>query len=235
MDNKEFLDILKKSFYKYLTTSPRSNKKLEILHGAIAKDLANRLGDEYTVHSLGYMKGKEKLMSGRYMNKKVDIAVEKDGKVLAGIALKFIMSNYSQNSNNYFENMLGETANIRTNGGLYFEIVIIPMQVPYFEKEGKIKKYENITRHNIEKYIKLSQDNVDIFLHTPNKTLIYLVDFSKLELKEINSKESYKNYYITNKDFKVKESTDDYIFGSAIVYNNYEKFIDKVYHSIKSL
>jgi hypothetical protein len=49
------------------------------------------------------------------------------------------MQNYSQNSNNYFENMLGETANIRSSNIPYFQIFIIPDEIPYYKKEkGKI-------------------------------------------------------------------------------------------------
>lgn len=43
MNNSQFLTILKKSFLTYLQTGARSNKKLGILHGAIAEDLNERL------------------------------------------------------------------------------------------------------------------------------------------------------------------------------------------------
>ena len=65
-------------------------------------------------------------MSGRYMEKRVDIVVLKDEKDIAGIGVKFVMSNYSQNSNNYFENMLGETANIRAGKKKYFQVLLLP-------------------------------------------------------------------------------------------------------------
>ena len=147
MTNEEFLVKVKDSFYKYLETGSRSNEKLKILHGAITQDLKNRLGDNYQLHSLGYGDDREVKMTGRYMDKKVDIAIEKDGKILSAIALKFIMRNYSQNSNNYFENMLGETANIRSAGKPYFQIVIIPSKVPYFKKGGELDHIETITEH----------------------------------------------------------------------------------------
>lgn len=35
----------------------------------------------------------------------VDITINYKGKAIAGYAVKFAMRNYSQNSNNYFENM----------------------------------------------------------------------------------------------------------------------------------
>jgi hypothetical protein len=103
MNNQDFLVILKQSFFTYLRTSPRSNQKLVILHGAISNDLQSRLGYEYEVHSLGINQGREMIAKGRYMDKKVDITITNKGKILAGLAVKFVMSNYSQNSNNYFE------------------------------------------------------------------------------------------------------------------------------------
>ena len=126
MDNDMFLRVLGNSFRTYLATGSRSNEKLKILHGAISTDLQNRIGYEYTINSLGFRDGHEKSAPGRYMDKMVDITISKSGKVIAGIAVKFVMSNYSQNSNNYFENMLGETANLRSNNIPYFQIFIIP-------------------------------------------------------------------------------------------------------------
>ncbi len=46
MNNFQFLGVLKKSFITYLQTGARSNKKLEILHGAISEDLNERLNDK---------------------------------------------------------------------------------------------------------------------------------------------------------------------------------------------
>ena len=129
-----YLEAIKKSFLVSLNTDPRSNKKLKVLHGFIAKDLQNKLGKDYTIKSLGYGTGKESKIKGRYMDKSVDITIEKNGKAIAGIAVKFVMSNYSQNSNNYFENMLGETANIRANRVPYFQIFIVPDTLPYYKK-----------------------------------------------------------------------------------------------------
>jgi len=115
MNNLQFLQTVKKSFIRFLETHPRSNKKLIILHGAIANDIKNRLGQGYESKSLGIGNGKEGKMHGRYMEKTIDILISKNENDIAGIGIKFVMNNYSQNSNNYFENMLGETANIRTN------------------------------------------------------------------------------------------------------------------------
>ena len=57
MNDEQFLNKIKESFYEYLNTSSRSNKKLKILHGAIAKDINDRLENKYEISSLGYNSG----------------------------------------------------------------------------------------------------------------------------------------------------------------------------------
>lgn len=236
MNNSQFLTILKKSFITYLKTGARSNKKLEVLHGAISEDLQERLnGGEYSVYSLGYGLGKEHKIIGRYVDKAVDITITENNTPVAGIAVKYVMSNYSQNSNNYFENMLGETANIRSAKIPYFQIFVIPDKIPYFDKDGGIAKWEAINEHNLKKYIKLSNDNIETFLHTPNKTLVFIVHIQdKNAPAKICDKQSYEEYYLQN-DFDMTVSALKFDFGNTIVYNDYEKFIDKVVHAIKSL
>ena len=234
MNNSLFLAILKKSFITYLQTGARSNKKLGILHGAISEDLQERLNDNnYSVYSLGYGIGKEHKINGRYVDKAVDITIAENNTPVAGIAVKYVMSNYSQNSNNYFENMLGETANIRCAKIPYFQIFIIPDKIPYFDKDGSISKWETISEHNLNKYIKLSNDNIDTYLHTPNKTLVFIVHIQdKNVATKITDKQEYENFYLNN-DFDMAISALKFNFGSTIVYNDYEKFIDKVDHTIK--
>ena len=64
MDNQDFLTVVGTSFKKFLETGSRSNEKLKILHGAIAKDLKERLGTGYYVQSLGVGNGKEMKLDG---------------------------------------------------------------------------------------------------------------------------------------------------------------------------
>lgn len=172
---------------------------------------------------------KEKTISGIYMNKKVDISIFKNNTPVAAIGVKFIMSNYLQNSNNYFENMLGETANIRSNGIAYFQVFVLPDSLPYFnEKTQGISKIEHVKKHYIDKYIKLSNSNPDLHMHTPNKTLFYIIEFPEFDLEKISSRQDYIEYH-NNLDIKVSpKEHSDYNFGKAIIYNDYEKFIDEV-------
>lgn len=236
MNNSQFLDVLKKSFLVYLNTGARSNKKLEVLHGSISEDISERFGDKrYEVFSLGYNTGKEHKIYGRYVDKAVDITITEDDRPIAGIAVKYVMSNYSQNSNNYFENMLGETANIRAAKKPYFQIFVIPDKIPYFDRDGNITKWEHINAHNLQKYIKLSDDNTNLFLHTPNKTLVYIIHIKDLEeAGSIHNKLDYVNHY-TNCWFEVTESDLRFDFGDAVIYNDYEAFINKVVFTVKGL
>lgn len=233
MNNQEFLTIVGNSFKKFLETGSRSNEKLKILHGAIAKDLNERLGIDYHVQSLGVGNGKEMKLTGRYIDKAVDITILKHSKPIAGIGVKFVMQNYSQNSNNYFENMLGETANIRCANIPYFQIFIIPDIIPYYNSDGTFQKWEKFTEHNSSKYLILSKDNIQTSIHTPTKTLLYVIHFPEIK-DNIKDKKEYVSCYAHYSGMCVSKSKTNYgKFSSAVIFNDYEEFASKVVHYIK--
>jgi len=191
------------------------------------------LGNDYMVKAQGFADDKEGVIAGRYVDKRVDITISRAGSAVAGIAVKFVMQNYSQNSNNYFENMLGETANIRCNGIPYFQIFIIADKLPYYKKDNSISRWESFSAHNIDKYVKLSKDNTDLYMHTPNKTLIYVIHVS--DRCDMATKDDYFNYYKSNLP-EISISRQTYgEFGSAVILNDYELFREKLYHTVKSL
>lgn len=168
------------------------------------------------------------------MKKKVDITISRNGQVVAGIAVKFVMQNYGQNSNNYFENMLGETANIRSNNIPYFQIFIILDELPYYEKnaEKTIKKWDSFTEHHIEKYVVLSKDpeHPDTqFLHTPDRTLLFIVHLQ--ENKSIKTWKEYKEFYSLQK-FTISSRSYPSM-GGLVILNDWPKFADKIYHTVK--
>ena len=235
LTNQKFLKVVLTSFESFINSkTSRSTQKLKPLHGAIAKDIAARLGTQYDIISQGYGEGKETKIQGRYIDKMVDItildAVTKTP--VAGIAVKFVMQNYSQNSNNYFENMLGETANIRTADCPYFQIFIILDKLPYYENKGKIKHWEEFTDHNVKKYNIMSEDDVNMFFHTPNKTLIYVVHVTP-EPKDISTKSEYMNFYATHHPaVKLTSHKYDLKKGGTVIFNDYETFADKIYHTV---
>jgi len=235
MSNADFLEILTDSFQKFLQTGSRSNEKLKILHGAIAADIHERIGDGYQIKSLGFGSGHEGTITGRYIAKAVDITILRGEEPVAGIGVKFVMQNYSQNSNNYFENMLGETANIRSNHIPYFQIFIIPDKIPYYDNKGNIKKWESFTGHNAEKYKVLSRDNIELAAHTPDKTLLYVIHLPDIPA-HTPDKHSYITEYQDMEGITVCETQADYgNFSPTVIFNDYETFITKVVYRILSL
>jgi len=234
LNNQEFLNVVKDAFLLYLAYGSRSNKKLISLHGSISKDLFTKLGNSYEISSLGFRNGKETKIQGRYLDKVVDITIKQDKKTVAGVAVKYVMSNYSQNSVNYFEGMLGETANIRSGGIAYFQILILPITIPYFDKNNNIKSWEKITEHNIKKYIILSNDNTSLYMHTPLKMLISLIDIPDHVNYEIKNKADYISHF-NRKDLEFKFSSSSFNFGPNVILNDYESFINKVNYYIKSI
>ena len=235
LTNQQFLKVIRESFKTYLSVdTSRSTAKLKTLHGHIAKDIKELFGPDYTVLSQGIGNDKEGSIQGRYYPKNVDITVSKRGKPVAGYAVKFVMRNYSQNSNNYFENMLGETANIRSNSIPYFQIFIIFEQVPYYKNGGVFQKYDVLTEHNLDKYFALSKDDPATYFHTPDKTLIVILNLKEKSPSHIfvDSKDyaSYYNSVINDSDLISYSTKIRDIFDDSVILNDYETFIKKTYH-----
>ncbi len=240
--NSAFLAAIQTSFNRFIESkTSRSPAKLKPLHGRIAEDLATKLGEGYKIWSQGYGEDKEKEMAGRYMNKMVDIVIQnaETEEDVAGVGVKFVMQNYSQNSNNYFENMLGETANLRTVGYPYFQVFIILNELPYYKRSKEISRWEEFTDHNAEKYYKLSADNVDAYWHTPNKTLIYVVRVEPSLPKDCEDLDAYCRFYTEQID-NIKVIISPQVYSGfkkdeTVILNDYATFIDKVYHAIMAL
>ncbi len=237
-NNNKFLEAIRESFKIYLNVgNSRSTAKLKSLHGYIANKLNELLGNDYNIKSQGYNDDKESFIDGRYYSKMVDITINYKGKPVAGYAIKFVMRNYSQNSNNYFENMLGETANLRSNSIPYFQIFIIFDKVPYYKKGGEFSRYDIISEHNLNKYLKLSCDDPNIFYHTPDKTLVVLLSLKeKAPNYKFKNENDYNSYYLSviNDSDLLSYSTKIHdFFGSAIVFNDCEDFLIRSCFTIK--
>lgn len=235
--SQHFIDCLSESFEKFLIYGSNSNKKLYPIHSTIAQDIINMLdsANRYSIKALGIGNNKEGTLQGRYMDKKTDIVIYKDQVPICGIAVKFVMQNYSQNSNNYFENMLGETANIRTKGIPYFQVFVILDQLPHYDDKKKIKHWEVFNEHYMKKYVKLSNDNTDLYLHTPNKTLLFVVR-PEITNYNLTDRNEYTNYYLRNP--KLTISPTAHLYGRMsqnVILNDYDCFIRKIYHTIMSL
>jgi hypothetical protein len=80
----------------------------------------------------------------------------------------------------------------------------------------------------------MSNDQIDAFYHTPNKTLFTIVDLGEFIGTEPETNEEYKEYFSKNK-FSIKYSDINIKFNDQTIYNDYELFIEKVFHSILAL
>ena len=233
MHNLDLLTTLKKAFAEFLLSGSRSNKKLYLLHAKVTNDLLSLLGADYTAQSLGIGAGKEAELQGRYYPKKVDITLSKSDSVVAALGVKMVMQNYTQNANNYFEGMLGETANLRSNGLPYFQLFMIPDKLPHYNNRNMITHWETFTNHYASKYVTLSQDNPVLWLHTPVKTLLFVYHIPDA-LYPLSTKEEYTNYYLTHLDTLPFTLSDAPLgtFGNGVLYNDYPTFLTKIAHYI---
>lgn len=174
----EFLVAMTETFEAYNEFGARSNKKLIPVHSWIAKTVIGRLDKEFSVSSLGT--GGEKNLEGKYYPKNLDITVSKKDKILNTISFKFVTSNYKQNGNNYFENLLGETANVRGANVGFAHLLVLRAHTPYYDKNsgnlrGEQTKTEILNEHDLSKYVNLFNDKD--FPHRPDVLGIVVVDF----------------------------------------------------------
>jgi len=178
-----FLNAIKNTFDAYNIYGARSNKKLIPIHSWFADEIIKGLGDNYKCRSLG--KGGEYQIEGIYYTKSLDITIFFKERPIVTISFKFVTSNYSQNSNNYFENLLGETANIRRVGVGFAHFLVLRGHTPYYDKasgnkRGELKKTEILSDHNIMKYIKLFKD-ID-YPHRPDVLGVVIIDFDENDI-----------------------------------------------------
>lgn len=245
LDNQQFLNVIYNSFAEFIASggSSRSTKKLKPLHGKIAEgiDYLLKIKDPITVYEIfaqGFGCDKETYIPGILYDKKVDITITKNNIAVAGIAIKFVMQNYSQNSVNYFENMLGETANIRCNNCPYFQIFIVLDKMPYYDTDKNIKKWETFTEDHIKRYLSLNNYDHMHCLLIPNKTLIYIVKLPPpiIDKEQVKTQTEYLNYYKELKNFDLKTVPPYFCgHGSTIFNNSEENIIFYNYNAVKNI
>lgn len=176
------LKAISASFANYKSYGARSTQKLKPLHDFLASTLLNIWGTEYKVKYLAE-NNKELKVAGKYYDKNIDITITKNNKPIFCVGIKFITSNYKQNSNNYFENMMGETANIQANQLPYAHFIVLRRETPYYAKNTLVQeakesvKTEIINQHDLQKYVNLMYDTVQS--HRPFATAIILIDINE--------------------------------------------------------
>jgi hypothetical protein len=179
---QELMNALEASFKADKEYGARSNAKLKKLHKYFANVLLDIWGNDFEVFYLGDKKlgdkTKEKKVEGKYYPKSIDITVTKNGEPVFCLGIKFVTSNYKQNANNYFESMMGETANIQANKLPYAHLIILRQPTPYYPKNSKVpSKWETINDHDIKKYSELIFENPQA--HRPDYLGIQLIDIDE--------------------------------------------------------
>lgn len=178
-NENQLLAVVQESFQAYKRYGARSTQKLRPVHKFIAEALSEIWGDGYGLHYL-CDGNREFKVEGKYYPKDVDVAITKGGNPVFCLGIKFVTSNYKQNANNYFENMMGETANIQALGNLpYAQLIILRHKTPYYQKNEteRPSKIEVINDKDISKYLKLMFDTPQA--HRPNHLGIMLVDINE--------------------------------------------------------
>lgn len=180
-----FILAVRESYAAYNEHGARSNQKLRPLHQWVADEMQRMLGGGYSLQSLRKGdEGGEETVAGKYYDKTVDVSIAKyGGAPMAIISIKFITSNFKQNANNYFEHLMGETANLRRNDIVFGHLMVLPTVVPYLKRGGAIDHEEHISTQHLQKYVKLGQDND--YPHRPDAMGIGLISLPLDDLSDV--------------------------------------------------
>ena len=72
-------------------------------------------------------------------------------------------------------------------------------------------------------------------MHTPTKTLLYVVKLPNIDTEIIN-KDEYRSYYMNFQDLLIEDTNTDYgTFDSSVIFNDFQIFMTKITHFIKSI
>ena len=180
---ERMLSAVRDSYERYKQAGSRSNKKLFPLHGWVSEEIKRELGERYDIRSI--QSGRERNIEGKYYSKNVDVSVEFQGHVVGVVNVKFVMSNYRQNANNYFENQLGETANLRRSKIAYGHLNLFTNPIPYFNRNGELESLHSLNDDDIKKYSLLSDDHE--FPHSPDVQAICIFDVEGVDGRQSGS------------------------------------------------
>lgn len=169
-----FLAAMQESYRMVQQYGVRSNQKTRVLHGWVQEELGRELGNDYAFTGQSPDNTLEANVGGMYYDKNVDVLIARNGQELGVISIKFVISNYWQNSINYFEQQVGETANLRRRNIVYGNLFCVTNPIPYKNRAGDITRLETIREHDIQRYARLRADHEHI--HAPDEMAIGMVD-----------------------------------------------------------
>jgi hypothetical protein len=171
----EFINLISETNEIYMNSgaNSRSSKKVDKLHNYFKNELESILENpDYSVRLEQQIKYHND--SGQ---KKCDIVLYYKNIPIVIFPLKYIMTGYNKNKNNYWENMVGETTLLKySNPNInIIPINIILNKIPDRDGTGTIKKFEEITYDkSYKKYeslidMKLCGDTISYILDVEHK------------------------------------------------------------------
>ena len=173
-----------------LPKSQRS-KKLNVLCGRIRKEILQKLPD-YDVYATGDgSPSSKRKVDGKYHRKRVNIVVSRDGSELGTINVRLIQSSYKKNANNYLEQQLGETANLRGQRLIYGNVVFLPYPVPP-PPTNQDSEWEYLTDALLDPYRKLVDDHDSIVVPDVQAIVIAKLDQCTGELSMATRQDLYR-------------------------------------------
>ena len=205
IESKNFISIIQKTYDIYFIHGSRSSKKVDYFHSKI-KEL---IEDYISINNLGNtFKCKLEInvpsinSSGK---KKCDIVILKNNVPYTIFPVKIIMTNYKQNKNNSWENLTGELCHLKwhpSNNNIHIiPINIILNKIPYLDKSGIIKNFENITFDDIKNYYILNDRNI-----TYNQMNFILdVEHQNIIGENFNKIPIFKNFNVNTKYISINE------------------------------
>ena len=198
------LDALRKAWQRGVK-SPRSPRKLDVLHGWIRRELLERLPDYqmYGRTTDGGSNSQERTVDGKYYRKKVDIVIERDERELGAISVKLIQSSYKKNSVNYFEQQLGETANLRRQRLVYGNLIFMPHPIPL--RVGAEWRTEYLTDDSLDRYRKLVTDHNNIVVPDMQAIVITMLDQQHNQLSRLATRHDLGHLSDESVDFLLEQ------------------------------
>ena len=175
-ERKSFENMIGSAIKAYKDFGARSSKKVDIIHNYLVNEI-NKQYLEFTAKTEVNVPCNN--LSGR---KKHDIVVyDKDGVIVYIICVKFIMSNYNQNKNNYIENLVGETylTKLALPNVKIISFYICFDKIPYKNKGGHIVRTEILNPSTVSFYESLC--NKSIY----DKSIFYIFQSEKNLLKNM--------------------------------------------------
>lgn len=151
MNDEEILHVIQETLREYYRSGVRSSKKLDVLHLFINCLIRHKMKKKIAPDMCKFIKidsqpVRETKVEGLMYHKDVDVTVTYKSNHVGIVSVKFVMSNYAQNANNYFENLIGECVNLKTmpRPRVFWYSLFSFDNIPYYNKRNEITKFEKL-------------------------------------------------------------------------------------------